>query len=278
MIVNKILTFLSKSAYVAVLLSFEGVIALPAPLLAKAPAEGPSGLTVLADESLTVPLTLIARAYATEYQTPISTQFGPTNQQIREVEDGAEANVFITGKAIWMRQLEARGLVDVYSRTPIARNSLVLAAHKGVATPKLEMAPGLSAGSFLGPNESMDALSVALGDPEYTAEGTYALDALSRLRLDGELEPYFTFFRDMDTLADTLNAPGAYGVLFETEARLHPSLQVIDHFADTAHAPIVYEAVTVAGENMQGGRHFVDYLTSDKARAVFARFGFRPVS
>lgn len=241
-------------------------------------SDGPAGLTVLADESLTVPLTLIARSYAAEYQIPVSAQFGPTNEQILEVGEGAEANVFITGKAIWMRQLEARGLVDVYSRTPIARNSLVIATQKGAPLLAREIGPGLTATSFLQPGQSTEALSFALGDPEYTAEGTYALDAISRLQLDGELEPYFTFFRDMDLLADTLNIPGAYGVLFETQARLYPTLQVTAHFSDTAHAPIIYDAITVAGQNMRGGRHFVDYLTSDKARAVFMRFGFRPPS
>lgn len=237
--------------------------------------EAQPGITILADRSLTTPLTLIARAYATEYQTPVSTQFGPTNLQIREVEEGAEANVFIAAKSIWLRQLEVKGLIDVYSRTPVARNALVLAAPAG-GTRQVTLAPGLTAAAFLKEDENPEELFIALGDPEYTAEGTYALDALSRLKLDGELEPYFQFFRDTRELTRALNTPTSFGLLFRTDAQLHPGLRMVDTFGEPAHTPIIYEAVTVAGENMAGGRHFVDYLTSDTARAIFTRYGFLP--
>jgi molybdate transport system substrate-binding protein len=243
---------------------------------AASPSIAPQGITVMADPSLTVPITRIARAYAAEYQTPISAQFAPTNLQIREVEEGAEANVIVTSKAIWIRQLEAKGLIDVYSRTPIARNSLVLTArHQAPEGFSLASRPR-TAESFMLPGSSPDELSFALGDPEYTSEGTYALDALARLKLDGELEPYFTFFRDMRVLTHSLSLPGSYGLMFYTDATLYPELQIFERFSQDMHAPIVYDAVTVAGANMMGGRHFVDYLTSDKARAIFARYGFLP--
>lgn len=236
----------------------------------------PPGITVLADPSLTVPLTLIARAYAVDYQIPVSAQFAPTNLQIGEVEEGAEANVFIASKAIWLRQLEAKGLIDVYSRTPVARNTLVLATYSPRA-PQISLTSPLTAKSFLSEGIKEEELSFALGDPEYTSEGTYALEALSRLRLDGELEPYFIFFRDMRSLSQSIDTNGAYGLMFRTDTMLLPQLHVAASFSEAMHTPIVYEAVTIAGENMAGGRHFVDYLTSDTARAIFTRHGFLPV-
>jgi molybdate transport system substrate-binding protein len=263
--------------YIKGLLVFLGVMAglTTAPSMAQEAHTRP-GITVMADPSLTVPLTLIARAYAVDYQIPVSAQFAPTNLQIGEVEEGAEANVFIASKAIWLRQLEAKGLIDVYSRTPVARNTLVLAAS-GPGTPQITLGSPLTSLSFLPKGLKEEELSFALGDPEYTSEGTYALDALSRLRLDGELEPYFTFFRDMRSLSQSINTSGAYGLMFRTDIMLLPRLHSVASFTEAMHTPIVYEAVTVAGENMAGGRHFVDFLTSDKARAIFTRHGFLPV-
>ncbi|MBY0356010.1 MAG: molybdate ABC transporter substrate-binding protein [Rickettsiales bacterium] len=241
------------------------------------PTVVPMGINIMADESLIVPITLIARAYATEYQIPVSAQFAASNLQIKQLEEGAEANVLIAAKAIWLRQLETMGLIDVYSRTPVARNQLALTTLRHfVPSPPLRLSQGLTTSALTPAGFTADDVSLALGDPEFTAEGTYALDAFSHLKLESELEPHFVFIRDMRALADSLNSPGAYGVVFQTDVQLRPSLGTVDIFPPASHVPIVYEAVTIAGENMAGGRHFVDYLTSDKARTIFQRFGFLP--
>lgn len=251
------------------------LIGLTSPSYAQKEAARPTldGITIMADESLIVPLSLIARAYTTEYQIPVSTEFGPSNLQIRSIEEGAEANVFIAAKAIWLRQLEAKGLTDIYSRTPIARNQLVLATAHPV-NQQIPLSAGFHAADLIKPGTSLDDLSLSLGDPEYTAEGTYALNSLSHLHLEGEMEPHFMFFRSSHALTDSLRDPSSYGLFFASDARLRPELTVVFPFPENAHSPILYEAVAVAGGNMAGGRHFVDYLTSDKARTIFQRFGF----
>ena len=266
---------LGRALYFIAFAMVFGCLCLPATARAEGMDEPPPGITIMADESLTTALTLIARAYAAEYQVPVSAQFGPTNLQIREVEEGGEANVIIAAKSIWIRQLEVKGLIDVYSRTPVARNALVLAAPT-INTQQITLTPELTAAALLHEGDAPEELTLALGDPEFTAEGTYALDALSRLKLDGELEPYFVFFRDVQELVASLDTPNSYGMLYQTEALLYPGLRVVENIAPQAHTPIVYEAVTVAGENMSGGRQFVDYLTSDKARTIFTRYGFLP--
>ncbi len=251
------------------LLVLSGFLATPA----SAQQETLKSLTVLADHSMSVPLNLLARDYALNHHISITTTFSSTKTQITEIEEGAEANILISPKNVWIKQMQQKGLIDVYSRTNIARNRLVLAGSQFMPIP-----PALHAKSNINEiTDQPDDFMFALGDPEYTPEGGLGLEILNHYDLLGLMEPHYHFFRDIYQMIGAISDDNAVGVLLRTDTVLFPNIKTLQLFSPETHPPITYQAVVIAGENMEEGREFITYLQSDHAKNVFASFGFDAV-
>ena len=231
-------------------------------------------VTVLADTSLTLPITQIARNYARQAQVSVSTSFASAKQQSQRIQEGVEANIFISAKPILIRELTNKGLVDVYSQTALARNQLALTTSTSNGV-ELRLSPRMPLANI--PSSASGEFFFILGDPEYVSQGTYALEAIRSLKLASQLEPYFLFLRDNTQMQEMLLKHNAYGIMYVSEAKRNKHVRVIDIFPENTHSPIIYEAVVVAGENMPEAREFMQYLSSPAAQKVFESFHFIPV-
>ncbi len=254
------------------LLLILGLLTQHAFALEKLDATVTKDITVLADPSLSVPLVRIARRYGEIYNISVSTSFGSSKNHIAQIREGQEGDIFITAKTSWIKQLQQEGLMDVYSRTSIARNQLAIVAplaRKG----QVDSLPRIS----LQMMESKHEMSFALGDPEYVAEGTYTLETLSYYKLGGDLEPFYSILNSSYSLKNTIANHDAYGAIFYTDALLYPDITHIETVDEKAHQPIIYQAATVVGENMDQAGHFLNFLRGNIAQAIFREYGFLTV-
>lgn len=185
-----------------------------------------------------------------------------------------EADIFIATRGHTIQTLKNQGLIDVYSHISLAKNRLALVTYKD-NTLELILIPRLPLANIL---ERLDpGFSFVLGDPDYQDVGLYGLEALRSHEMAGDMEPYFLFIGSGVDMQKAIAAKGGYGILLLTEALRNPELKVLGVFPQTAHNPIVYQAVVVAGENMQAAREFMNHLASPEASAVFAEYGFEPL-
>lgn len=258
---------LFASAICLIVVLFSGL--LPETGIAKS-VDSPT-LSVLADPSLTVPLSKIARNYAIKHNQPVTTSFGSTRDLAKHIVAGMEADIFITNRVKYINELKNQGLVDVYSQTPIARNRLVIATAAGNEG-ELILIRNLPIASIL--SKQHPGFSFALGDPEFMSVGSYSLEALRNFGLDGELEPYFILLQSPSDLRRSIAAEHNYGMIFQSEVAIYQDLRKLDVFPENTHSPIVYQAVVIAGEHMDEARKFMHYLTSPEALAVFKQDGF----
>ncbi len=234
----------------------------------------PTGsVSILAEPSLTVPLTLLAREYSRQRGVPVTLSFASGPEHIEQIGEGAEANVFITAKPAWIRTLQQQGQIDVYSRTPVARNHMALIAPPEGRIGKLS---GGNLASLLPVNS--EGFQFAVGDPQYMSEGTFAFQAMNEMKLTMDVGPHISVFPSAGELIAAMLYHGAYGMIYATDAALNPSLVRIAEWPDSPSSPIVYQAVVIVGQNMDEGRAFVAWLGSDASRSIFSRYGFEPVS
>lgn len=246
-----------------------GMLSAPASAQERLDAEVTADITVLADPSLTVPLVRIARRYGERFNLPVSTSFGSSKNHVEQIKEGLDGDVFITAKALWMQQLQQEGLMDVYSRTAIARNRLVI-----VAPPtRRGTADSLSALSRMMAEPGHETL-FALGNPEYVAEGTYTLETLSHYKLSGSFEPYFSIMQNSFSLKNLIAKYDAFGAIFATDALLYPDIVSVEQVEDTAHQPITYQGAVVVGENMDQAGRFLNFLKGEEAQGIFRQYGF----
>jgi molybdate transport system substrate-binding protein len=199
--------------------------------------------------------------------------FSPTQEHIKAIEDGAESNVIITAKSLWMDELQQKGLIDIFSKRDIARNQLVLAGSQFTfASPDLR-----ASSSIMDFTSTPEEFSVGIGDAATTAEGGYAIESLSSYRLHNILEPHYVFLPSVQHIIRLIERYGAMGILFRTDVLLVPHIKEIASFDDNSHRPIIYQAAAVIGDDMELSRHFISYLTEEHARRIFREYGFSPL-
>lgn len=251
------------------ILLLSGFLSCPSWALEKLDTDVAEDITVLADPSFTVPLTRIARRYGELYNTPVSLSFGSSKDQLAQVREGLEGNIFITAKAAWMKQLQQEGLMDVYSRTTIARNRLAIVsplARKSQSASLADLTTRLV--------QTDHDMLFALGDPEYVAEGTYTFETLSHYKLGGDFEPHFSILSSSYALKNTIANYDAYGAIFYTDAVLYPDISLVESLPEEAHQPILYQAAVIVGDGMDKAREFLNFLKGEEAQNLFRQYGF----
>jgi molybdate transport system substrate-binding protein len=77
------------------------------------------------------------------------------------------------------------------------------------------------------------------------------------------------------TYVETGNADA--GIVYATDAKISKKVAVAATASEDSHSPVVYPAALIKGsKNPVGGKTFLEFLSGEKARAVFQNYGFIP--
>jgi molybdate transport system substrate-binding protein len=238
-----------------------------AALGACAPQGRPSGPLVFAAASMTD----VLQACAPLATAPPTFSFAASSLLARQIADGAAADLFVSADEHWMDHLAARGLVDAASRRIVARGRLALVARAG-ANVSLRIEPGFPLAEALGQER------LALADPAAAPAGRYAQAALKALGAWDSIGGKYAAVENVRAaLAFVARGEAKLGIVYESDARIEPRVEIVGLFPDGSHEPIVFPAALLASApNRKVAAAFLERLTSGEAQATFARFGFRP--
>jgi molybdate transport system substrate-binding protein len=80
-------------------------------------------------------------------------------------------------------------------------------------------------------------------------------------------------------LADVETGSAEAGLVYSTDAAISAKVRVVMDAPAGTHQLIVYPAAVLRSSmSPDAAREFVNYLASPAARAVFAKYGFRPAA
>lgn len=239
-----------KTAVLYALAALLLLLALPAaPMAAPRPV-----ISVLADESLTLPLSEITRRFSRQKRISIICTFAPPLTNVHTIDEGEPADLLITAYSGLMDQLRRKGLVDVYSQRSVAgaRLTFVRSAEGGVP-----------------PSGIRTSGPILIPAPTLNSEGRVAEAYVESLKA----QPIYTASASL--LARELKKTGGAGMTYSTELKRLPGL--LPHsFADVETPPpvVMFEGIVVAGENMDASRLLMSYLGSAEAKQIFSKYGF----
>ena len=236
-------------------------------------ADVATSITVLADPSLTLPITEIVRAYSRDHFITVSASFPASNEQAELIQGGSESNVLITARKRTILDLTNQGLLDVYATSAVIQDRLVLAANASTDF-SIDFSKAVDL-NLLMEDENPD-FAFVIPDAEYTSLGGYAMEALSGLDWLKQVEPRLLVLRDIESVRQVMFV-GNIGLLFLSDALNHETLRVVALIPESAHSPLQYQAAVIAGDNMDAARGFVSYLQGETAQEIFARYGFLPM-
>ena len=225
-------------------------------------------VTVFAAASLTNALQDVAKDYEASGGGKVKFSFAASSLLARQIEAGADADVFFSADTEWMDYLAARKLIRTGTRRDALSNRLVLIAPAG-STVALSIAPGFAIAAALGDSR------LALADPDTVPAGKYAKAALTKLGVwDAVANKIARAENVRAALAYVARGEASLGIVYETDAKAGAKVRTVDTFSADTHPAIVYPVALTASANGSDAEAFLAYILSAKAAAVFKRHGF----
>ncbi len=192
--------------------------------------------------------------------------FASSGQLQQQIEQGAPIDVFLSAGISQMDALEREDRLLPDTRQDLLSNQLVL------------IVPSLSTLGLTNFNDltQTGVQQISVGDFGSVPAGQYAAQVFSNLGILDDIEDKLIFANTVrEVLAAVASNNVDAGVLFATDAATSDQVTVVAAATTTWHDPIIYPlAVVNDTTHPTAALTFVDYLTSDAARAVFTDRGF----
>jgi molybdate transport system substrate-binding protein len=225
-------------------------------------------ITVSAAISLKDALDEIAHLYSTEHPSAeVHFNLGGSGTLQRQIEQGAPVDIFISASPKEMDSLQSRGLLMPDTRRDLVKNSVVLIVPTGST-------------SISGFQDLTKAAvkTVAVGEPQTVPAGKYAQEVLTHFGIYDQLKTKLVLAKDVRqvlTYVETRNANA--GIVYATDAKISKKVAVVATAPADSHSPVVYPAAVVKNsKNPAGAKAFLEFLSGEKARTVFQKYGFIP--
>jgi molybdate transport system substrate-binding protein len=227
-------------------------------------------LTVFAAASLSDAMRAIDQAWVTKSHPALRLSFASSSTLARQLDHGANANLFASADEAWMDWAAERHLIVADTRRNIVSTQLVLVVPKDKAQ-TIEIKHGFDLAALLGPRGRL-----AVGDPAHVPAGRYARQALTSLGIWPSVSHRLAAAENVRSallLVERGEAPA--GIVYETDAAASSNVAVAGTFPADSHDPINYPfAITRTGDT-PAAHALLDFIDSPEGHEIFSRFGFK---
>ena len=206
----------------------------------------------------------IKRLFTEASGVPVQASYGASAVLARQIQNGADADVFLSADVASVDYLANQGLVARRQNLLANRLVVILPSDSVEKVNKLE---DLLAGSVQ---------HLALGDPQSVPAGKYAKQALEKLGLWQRLRPKVAAAADVrGALAYVETGAAEAGIVYATDAAITKKVKVALTIPESLSGPIRYPVVLLRrAENRSAAESFYQFLRGPEARKVFQKYGF----
>jgi len=240
------------------------------------PAAAQESITVFAAASLKNAIDDINTLFTERTKIRTVVSYAATSALIRQIEQGAPADILLSADLKWMDYGTEKKLVQPDSRVNLLGNKLVLVAPKDSTLQNVQIAKDFDIAKLAGDGR------IALADVKAVPAGRYARNALELLGLWATVEPKLAMAENVRAaLALVSRKEAPLGIVYETDAKIDPGVRVIATFPDGSHEPVTYPVALTASAS-KAATLYLSFLRSVAAKAIFEKYGFtfliRPTS
>jgi molybdate transport system substrate-binding protein len=196
----------------------------------------------------------------------VTYNFGASGTLQQQIEQGAPADMFLSAAQKQMNVLQQKGLILTETRRNFLSNRLVL------------IVPKTSALNLTNFRQLADAKvkRIAIGEPRSVPAGQYAEELSRNLDILDPLKPKFVFGNTARNLIATVASGNVdAGIVFATDAKRSAQVKTVATASANLHAPILYPAAVLKrSKQTQAAKTYLQFLSSESAKAVFKKIGF----
>lgn len=203
-----------------------------------------------------------------EEQNPditVSGTYDSSGKLQTQIEEGMEADVFMSAATKQMDALTEEGMIEEDSVTDLLENKIVLITS---ADSQLELS------SF---EDITKADTIAIGDPASVPVGQYLEEALTNLGLWDQVLAKASLGTNVTEVLNWVAEGSAQaGIVYATDAATTDKVKVVAEAPEDSLAePAIYPVgIVSASENKEAAEKFVEFLKSDEAIQIFEDYGF----
>jgi molybdate transport system substrate-binding protein len=223
---------------------------------------------VFAAASLKNALDEIAGQWQSQTGRKVAISYAASNNLIKQIEQGAPADIFISADLDWMDYGQQKNLIKPESRSNLLGNRIVLIAPKdSTASIKVEKGFDLAA--------ALKGGRLAMGNVDAVPAGKYGKAALEKLGAwDGVKGRIAQAENVRAALLLVSRDETPFGIVYQTDAASEPSVRIVGTFPEDTHPPIIYPAALTKDSNNAIAVEFLKYIRSPAAKPAFERQGF----
>jgi molybdate transport system substrate-binding protein len=223
---------------------------------------------VFAAASLKNALDEIAGKWQADTGKKVAVSYAASNNLIKQIEQGAPADIFISADLDWMDYGQQKNLIKPDTRGNLLGNRIVLIAPKDSAV-SLKVEQGFELASALKGGR------LAMGNVDAVPAGKYGKAALEKL---GAWEGVKDKIAQAESVRAALllvsRGEAPLGVVYQTDAASDKGVKIIGAFPQDTHPPIIYPAALTKDSSNADAADFLKYIRSPAARPAFERQGF----
>jgi molybdate transport system substrate-binding protein len=239
------------------------IAATPGPAL---PQEKP--IIVFAAASMKNSLDDANAAFVASSGIKVVASYAASSALMKQIEQGAPADVFLSADIDWMDYGAKRKLVRDDTRVNLLGNRLVLIAPKDSGIGNVTIASGFNLAALAGDGR------IAVGDVRAVPAGLYAKAALEKLGAWAAAEPKLAMAENVRAaLLLVARGEAPLGIVYETDAKIEPGVKIVGVFPEDSHPRIVYPVALTTNAKPDAGQYLA-FLHSQKAKSIFERYGF----
>jgi molybdate transport system substrate-binding protein len=183
-----------------------------------------------------------------------------------QIENGLEADVFMSAANKQMNALVDEGLIDNDTNVQTLENKVVL------------IVPADSDANISSFEDLKDIDgTIAIGDPESVPAGQYGKEVLENLGIWDAVESKLSLGTDVTAVLNQVAQGSAEcGIVYATDAKSTDDVKVVCEAPDDAlKTPVIYPIAVVKNTNdTEAALAFVEFLQSQEAKDVFVEYGF----
>jgi molybdate transport system substrate-binding protein len=223
---------------------------------------------VFAAASLKNALDEIAAQWQRESGKKVNISYAASNTLIKQIEQGAPADIFISADLDWMDYVAEHKLIKPETRFNLLGNKLVLIAPADSRI-NLTIAPNFPLAQALGNDR------LAMAEPSAVPAGKYGKAALEALGVWASVANKIAPAQDVRaTLLLVSRGEAPLGIVYQTDAASDKGVKIVGAFPESTHPPIIYPiAVTTASTNPDTAA-YIGFLKSPAAKPAFEKQGF----
>ena len=199
--------------------------------------------------------------------TEFLTSFASSSTLARQIDAGADANIYISANLKWMNWLKDKKMIEPDSDSILAKNALVVIASPANKITKLESVDQLP--------KLLGAGYLSMGDYNHVPAGMYGKEALESSGIWEKINKKLALYPTVRIALNAVDTDQAdFGIVYKTDAMRSAKARQVYLFPTASHTPIVYPVGAIRGKNSPAAQTFLQFLKTDKAQAILQKNGF----